>query len=510
GLGGAAVPLVLHLLSRARYRSVDWGAMMFLHGVDVRQRQATKLKQLILLAMRMAIVACLAMALARPIVRGAVWGGLAAEGRTTAVIIVDRSASMGYDENGKTRLDQAKDAVMQVLANLHKGDQVSLVLVGDEQADSAPMPPTSDLQAVASRVNELKVSHDRANVVDGLLAAAEIFDRHEKSNRELYVVCDRQAASWREVNAGFKTVWDERLGTSAVPLRFFVVPVGGGEADNVTIQAVELVNPPAVINSSAEIEVQVRNFGAVPRAGLPLKLSAGGKEILNTTVNLAPDSTASVRASVKLPESGSQVVTASVETTGLTLDDRADQVIDVIDPVKVLIVSGDERAGVFRSESDFIKLALAPFATIKRPGPDPAAVKVVTVDKWLDEDLTKYQVVVLANVSQVSATQSRALEQWVYGGGGLFVAPGNLSRVENYNTLLYRDGTGILPAMLYPASPGDGSQVTGILGIDLANPIFKFLKGRPDPIPSATVGRYFPSWTGRADVHVLASYVSGH
>ena len=40
GIAGAAVPLVLHLLSRARYRTVDWGAMMFLESADSRQRQS--------------------------------------------------------------------------------------------------------------------------------------------------------------------------------------------------------------------------------------------------------------------------------------------------------------------------------------------------------------------------------------------------------------------------------------------------------------------------------------
>ena len=40
----------------------------------------------------------------------------------------------------------------------------------------------------------------------------------------------------------------------------------------------------------------------------------------------------------------------------------------------------------------------------------------------------------------------------VYGGGGLLVAPGNLSRIENYNEQLWRDGSGILPAELQDAT----------------------------------------------------------
>src|SRR5947199_97639 len=86
GRGGAAVPLVLHLLSRARYRTLDWGAMMFLEEGVTDRRQSPKVKQWVLLGMRMGMVGLLAVALARPIVRGQ-WGGLASGGRVTAVIV---------------------------------------------------------------------------------------------------------------------------------------------------------------------------------------------------------------------------------------------------------------------------------------------------------------------------------------------------------------------------------------------------------------------------------------
>jgi hypothetical protein len=498
GLGGAAVPLVLHLLSRARYRSIDWGAMMFLQGMDVRQRQSTRLKQIILLAMRMLIVGVLAMALARPVVRGS-WGPLAQEGRTTAVIVVDRSASMGFDENGKSRMELARDACLQILSTLRKGDQVSLVFVGDDGRDQNYV-PSSDLQAVASRVNELTVSHARASIADGLLKAMDIFDRNERLNRELYVVCDRQAASWREIDETFQAAWQQRLSVDDAPRpRMFIIPVGGDDAENIAIQSAELVNPPAVMNSSAEVEVQVRNYGSQPRAALPLVLKIGDKEILTTTVNIAPKSTASVRAPIKFTHAGSQVITASVKTAGLQSDDAYERAVDVVAPVKVLIVSGDERAGAFRSESDFVRLALAPFASLKRPGPDAATVEIIPADQWSGEELRQYQVIVLANLSTFTTLQGRSLEQFVYGGGGLLIAPGNLARTDNYNSILWRGGAGILPAMLHSPTASDGSGATALLGI----------KGRPDPVPSATIGRYFPTSAGRADARVLARYVTG-
>jgi hypothetical protein len=126
------------------------------------------------------------------------------------------------------------------------------------------------------------------------------------------------------------------------------------------------------------------------------------------------------------------------------------------------------------------------------------------------ERLREYQVVVLANVPQVTQPQALALEQFVYEGGGLWVAPGNLTRVESYNQQLYREGAGILPVRLLPATAEDGSEATTIQGItDFDHPIFRFLKGRPDPIPPVTIGRYFPADVRGRDARVLAQFASG-
>src|SRR3954462_137240 len=88
GLAGAVLPLVLHLLSRSRYRTVEWGAMMFLQGADARVMQSARLKQIILLLVRRGVAAGLARALGQPVIRGR-WGGVARDSRVSAVIVLD-------------------------------------------------------------------------------------------------------------------------------------------------------------------------------------------------------------------------------------------------------------------------------------------------------------------------------------------------------------------------------------------------------------------------------------
>jgi hypothetical protein len=95
----------------------------------------------------------------------------------------------------------------------------------------------------------------------------------------------------------------------------------------------------------------------------------------------------------------------------------------------------------------------------------------------------------------------------VFSGGQLLIAPGSLSRIDDYNEQLYREGAGIMPAKLQEPTAADGSESTSILGIETEHPIFQFLRGRFE-IPSATIERYFPASPRQVDANVLARYLS--
>jgi hypothetical protein len=519
GLGGASLPLVLHLLARARYKNVEWGAMMFLEARDPRAGAIARIKEWILLLTRMALVGLIAIALARPVISRK-WAGQ--EGRVTAVIILDRSYSMGFEEAGRLRFARAREAVLQILAALKKGDEVALITLGDGVQTREP---TANLQTVARDVAEMDLSSGFADMSRALEEARRILDQPARLNRELYIVTDRQAVTWRnlETGSGFaQWINDEQHRT-----HFYVIPVGGEDADNVSIESVELVEPVAVRNQSAEVEVKVRNYGPSPRAGMELNLSvirpsdpplkAGDPaHRLNReqpiVVTVGPHSAASVRVPVIFRETGSHVINAEIKAPGLEADNRCQTAIDVTDPIETLIVSGDEQSEEVRRESFFLRVALAPYWS--RRGGDPkksgdlAIVHVRNSGDLGAINFRDYQVIILANVPQMSAETARALEQRVYEGGGLIIAPGNLTRIDSFNSLLYRDGLGLSPAKLEPAVAGDGSKATALLGLELAHPIFRFRRGS-DPLPGAVIGRYFPATPRQGDSRVLASYASG-
>lgn len=510
GIAGAALPLVVHLLSRTRIKTIDWGAMMFLDGGSDTQEHAARLKQWTLLLLRMATIALLAIAMARPLAVGS-WAG--PQGPLTAVIIVDGSASMRQPtEAGRTRADAAREAVLRILSNLQKGDRAALILTGAGRRN-VNVAPTPDLQTVAAHVSELKPGTGAADVAAALNDAAAVLESHGGANRHLYLVCDTQTSSWHGIDEPFQSAWRQRTTRNGRPLPFDVVAVGDeSPVENVAIESIALVGPPAIAGLSAEAEVTVRHFGASRRSQLPLVVRSAKDELFSGTIDLAPGGIASVSVPLRFDTPGQQTLTAEISSGTLASDDRMQHVIDVIPPVRVLIVSGDERGaggtgsgGGFRGESDFLRTALAPFTAMKRTAADLARVAVLPIDQWTDVKIADVDVLVLANVAELTPQQVRSVESFVYAGGGLLVAPGATTRPQSYNRALFRDGAGLLPASL--AGPF-AEQPTSLLGIELSHPIFRFLRGRPDPIPSAVVARLFAA-TPRANAPVLASYVTG-
>src|SRR5579885_2200832 len=93
--GLAAAPLVLHLLSRRKYREVPWAAMQYLLAAVKKNSRRMQIEQLILLLLRTVAVILIVLAAAKPFLENS---GLTAGSRhrTHKIFVLDASYSMAY------------------------------------------------------------------------------------------------------------------------------------------------------------------------------------------------------------------------------------------------------------------------------------------------------------------------------------------------------------------------------------------------------------------------------
>src|SRR5689334_16368033 len=90
-IAGAAIPLWLHLSRRRKYREMPIGTLRFLNAALRERKKKSRLEELPLLLMRMAVVALLAFVFARPFF---VHAEKVAEKAAETIILVDASGSV--------------------------------------------------------------------------------------------------------------------------------------------------------------------------------------------------------------------------------------------------------------------------------------------------------------------------------------------------------------------------------------------------------------------------------
>src|SRR6516162_5545041 len=152
GLAAAAIPLIIHLSRSRRTKKMRFSTTRFFTDQFLRSYRMSRLKELLLLACRMALFALFAVALTQPLFRprnasGAGGGG---EGKRTVVLVLDNSASMGYTENKETLLARAGKAARSIVDGLKDGDSATIVLAGRRESGPEVLldEPTENLKEV--------------------------------------------------------------------------------------------------------------------------------------------------------------------------------------------------------------------------------------------------------------------------------------------------------------------------------------------------------------------------
>src|SRR5688500_14168673 len=130
GIGAISIPIIIHLLNRRKFDRVVWAAMRFLR-VSVEQHQRRiRIEDMLLLILRCALLALLAIALARPLLRSSS-ADLLGMDKVTAALVLDNSYSMTQTDGVESRFETAQRCADQILKGLPSGSSAAVLLASD-------------------------------------------------------------------------------------------------------------------------------------------------------------------------------------------------------------------------------------------------------------------------------------------------------------------------------------------------------------------------------------------
>lgn len=441
--GLVGVPIVIHLLNRRRHKVLRWAAMEYLLEAMRQNRRRLRLQDLVLLTLRCAAIALVALALSRPLAcaPGAA-GRLLGQQSSLHVLVVDNSGSMNYraDRPGAvTQLDQARRLAKSLIARMESGqDAVAIVTTaGAEEGGGAKvqLAPSYDLAAAGQAMDAIAGTDARTDLAGALEKAAEIARRETmQTQRTLEIFTDAAQHAWQGPPAERLKSLGQQL---AGQYRITHFNLGNASQSNAAVTALA---PSAGVSSTAipaDFAATARYFGR-QEGRFSLQWSLGQQvAAVRENVALSADTPPQLLSQVVLPSPGPLVVAARlIPEDRLPQDDARFAAVEVVSGLKVLVVEGD-RGSTASGSANFLELALAPSSAAGASKPHgPVTLKAISDLEFSSQALSDYHAVVLANVPRLSAEQAQRLKQFVLDGGSAILFMGENVAADAWNTEL--------------------------------------------------------------------------
>jgi hypothetical protein len=508
--GAIAAPILIHLLNRQRYKKVEWAAMRFVLEAIKRTHRRLRLEEILLLCLRCLIILLLALALARPFFSGS-FLGIAKEGDRYVILAIDASYSMGARAGHETAFDRAKKQAAGIVADLRRGDKLSVVVLSHAphalQAD-----PTSNHELARTEVMSLAPSHGGANLASSLELLHEMIRKSKLKNAELYILTDNQRRFWN----GLKEEPDADLRISLNKLsrsaRTFVIDAGLDAGANVTVGDLRTSAPVVAKGFPFKFLADVVNYGGDPATDVEVTLFVGEQRHATRSVSLAPGETKTVAFDYRFDRTGPIPARIELSADSLDLDNHRYLALQVEEGVKVLVVDPKILAPPLKSESFFLRFALNPQFEEGRNDKSPIVLAAASPRDLDAMDLNEYRVIFLTNVGDdLPAAAVERLNDYARNGGGLIQFLGDRASASAFNSRYFGD-RGFLAAPL--AGPGGDASLrrfVNILESDTDHPVLRELKDHDRSLKHLLVYQYLACDEARMpeDALVLARYAGG-
>jgi hypothetical protein len=411
-----AVPVLLHLWRRKPV-PVVFPALQFLKQRHQVTRRKLRLRELLLLALRVLAVLCLVGAFARPVWAPEGWEK-SSSGNPPVVLVFDTSARMDYVHQGESRLERARRWGQELLPRIPAGAQIAVV-----DGQGGPIGFEADRAAALVRLRKLTISPGAMPVAASVLRGLELLQGSNTGGGELFVFTDLAEPGWP--SEMLRTL-REQLATMPTA-KLWLVDVGVEEPVNFALGDLQVVSSVTAPGSS----VYVRTFLTGTVAGqkmVELRLqepqkpeaadNRGEYQLRGAqTVSVLPGQPVPVEFSFTVSRAGIyQGFLALLGEDPLKWDDRRFFTVVVRPPENVLLVAPQQ----VLPNLVYLREMLAPEALAKL-GRARFRCHQAEQSQLEETPLEKFAVLVLVDPQPLEDSAVSRLVEYVRLGGGLAI-----------------------------------------------------------------------------------------
>lgn len=420
GAAAAALPVILHFLSRRRVRRERFSDLRFLAQAQSRQARSLGVRRWLLLLLRVLALLAIVGGTAGPR-----WGGLAeSTGAGSFLFVVDASASAGARRGAGTVLDGELADAAAMIRQLPSGATVQVIAAGGRtEALFGDWLPAGE--AAAGALAGLTAGEGAFDLAAVLREATRQAARAPGAPVDLVLLGDLQGVAADP--AALEAAGALRRARATRFLLREVVPDGGAQGG-----VVEVRPPARALRPGETAPVQATVVPA--RTGQPFTLELDGRAVAEAVATGPAGQPQTISFAVAVPGPGLHAGWVRKESDVMPADDRRPFVLSVPAGIPVALVHGPDRPGdgaAGRGGWRFLAEALAPGGA-----PGPFSVRPQVSDLVTTGELASAAVVALVDPEPLGRAAQEALTGRLRAGGGVLLAAADPLTVSYLNASL--------------------------------------------------------------------------
>ena len=315
GLAAATIPVIIHLLNLRKLKKIEFSTLIFLKELQKNKIRRVKLKQWLLLALRVLIILLIVTAFARPTLEGVSIGGTTSAAKKTALFILDDSFSMSVVDQNGSYINQEVQTVKELLSNLEEGDEAGLILISGDTDGEVPV--TTNINSVSEKLKNINASNASGTINSALIKTSNLILESKNFNKEIYLLSDFQkdriAIEQNLTDLG-KTLNEQ--------VKLYSFDYSDKEVYNIGVSNLKVVTKIFEINKPISLEATITNYSNQKVNNLVVSLFVGGKRSAQKSIDLASNQAKIVQLEGTANENGFVDIIVEIEDDEVSVDNK--------------------------------------------------------------------------------------------------------------------------------------------------------------------------------------------
>lgn len=413
-LAAVGLPLLIHLLNLRRPQKVSFSTLAFFKELKNTTIRRIRVKRFLLLLLRLAAIACLALVLARPFLPPSLSGGGNAQAPALNAVLLDNSISMSRIGTKGPLIDQAKELALK-LAESSKDEDRFLLQLTNGEAGISNILNTANFRRSVDEVEAVSAGNFISSRMKGLV---QTLDEAPYEVKNVFLITDGQQSQ-------LQPLADPEM----EGLSFTVIDVGAVDVQNTVVSNVSTSTNMLGVNIPFTLNVELANESEVPAANQFVSLEFEGQNAGQYSVSLQANERKTFSFEISPSQTGSAKGKIFVEGDEFQPDNEYFFTVQVPEKRDILWIRGQDHSQEFVSYTG---------AMLRAAGENDAQMnyKEASPEILETENLSNYDAVILDGINEVPEYSFSSLQDFAQNGGGILFFPSEQGVLNNYNAFL--------------------------------------------------------------------------